>query len=129
MFSEGPQFRNSYDRSGSQGILGRGRDFEARNKRFRQFLSIQMPKLEQAMGDFKGAEIALKRAQKDAQEFLEDAQIRAREAFIERARKSIARSMRSRSPENARISGLIAHATRSLQPTASPQCVVTNVVQ
>ena len=57
----------------------------------------RVARLEQAVaatGDFKGAEMdtlvsLLKREQKDAQELLLDAQIRAREAFIERAWKRI----------------------------------------
>ena len=57
-----------------------------------------------AMGDFEGPEVeswrtALKRAQKDAQEVPVEVQIREREAFIERARKRIAKIDEERASE------------------------------
>ena len=71
----------------------------------------KVARLEQAiasMEDFKGAEMdglvaALKRVQKDAQEQPLDAQIRAREAFIERARKRIALHVEERAAEVSRL--------------------------
>ena len=71
----------------------------------------KVPRLEQAiaaMEDFKGPEMdtlvtALKRAQKDAQEQPLDAQIRAREAFIERSRKRIAHYDEERAAEISRL--------------------------
>ena len=71
----------------------------------------KVARLEQAiaaMEDFKGAEMdtlvsALKRAQKDAQEQPLDVQIRAREAFIERARKRIALYDEERAAEVSRL--------------------------
>ena len=59
----------------------------------------RVSRLERALGvmeDFEGPEVlslrtALKRAQKDAQEVPVEVQIRDREAFIERARKRIAK--------------------------------------
>ena len=86
----------------------------------------KVARLEQAiaaMGDFKGPEMdtlatALKRAQKDAQEQPLDAQIRAREAFIERSRKRIANYDEERAAEASRLE----ESEKRLEELRAMQC-------